>query len=309
MSYTLRVLFSGLCAFVPERSFSTGDPGAVTVLLPNALKPIQLKNKVKKEDENDDGVDILNSHFPLVSFDLADLHPQSSRKPDLRREDSGRGACLLLGEELSFAMRVSEFQNNALTVPQALEGQNSEDSLASMARLDDATPGLFVKRELLDLSKFKTLDLVIARTHLARGSLRVSKKSDKECTFSPPVDGQDSIPQKIATELALDLEGVEGNVSILTRGLGGERSITLSPVRRPDLLEIRIQNIELDDFLGIPGGLRNGDEVSDFEIYYQLMDGEVDPRFPLQPEPDEDDGGSVRNPSLCPPSELARAAA
>jgi hypothetical protein len=317
MSYTFRVLFSGLCAFVPERPFATGDPGAVTVLLPNVLNPRALKNKASNETD----VDVLNPHFPLVSFDLADLHPQSPRKADLRRKDTGRGACLLLGEEFSFILRNAPAAQQAVAAPPAVavasfdpqaDPQNlrDESSLFWLARLGQANPGAIVDRALLDFSKDMNLEKVIARARLTQGALRVSQRSEKDCTFEPAGNGHPDITQRIATELALDFEGVEGNVVIVTRGKA-QRSITLSPVARPDLVEVRIQNIEIDDFLGIPLNLRNKKEVPDFEVFYDLLakpanqGAVVVPRFPKQPDPGDD--VTLQNPSLCPPSELAAA--
>lgn len=313
MAYTLRVLFSGLCAFVPNKPFDQLDdpPTEVTVLLRNLLRPVPLEN-------SPEGV-ALDPHYPLVEFDLADLHPLSPRKPDLRRDDTGRGACLLFGQEISFDLGLPEDEERKLTTPSDPERQpaqgdtrstpNNQDSLYWLAKIKKASPDHFVASRFIDdpLTLEEETE-ILARLKLTHGFLRASKLSDQVCTFEP-ANGNDHYEQQIATELALDIQGVEGPAVIVLRAPdGSERNLMLSPVRRSGLLEIRIQNREIDDLLGIPKALLPPREMSDFQVFYDLVEPAQGAtatvrRFPKQPPPNGNP--SLKNPSLCPPTELA----
>lgn len=313
MSYTFRVLFSGLCAFVPNKPFEQedGPPLEVTVLLQNLLRPASLVG-------SPDG-DALDPHFPSLEFDLADLHPLSPRKPDLRREDNGKGACLLFGEDISFDLALPEGVERKLSIPATKQPETdlkqstpeNQDSLFWLARLEKAAPDQFVDPKLLDGPLLGGEKLVLARLKLDHGFLRVSRLSERVCSFIP-VDGVEPYEQQIATELALDIDGVEGPTSIVLRAPDGlERVLMLSPVRRSRLLEIRIQNREIDDLLGIPRSLLPERELADFQVHYNLVSSadqiqKTRRRFPKQPgQPLSPNGGpSLKNPSLCPPTGL-----
>jgi len=367
MAYTLRVLFSGLCAFVPDKPFDQLDdpPTEVTVLLQNLLRPkpltIPLPSsepepeegleevaittkvaakavkaadkalKVVKEvarsmsammesDDDSDGASFLEPHYPVLEFDLSDLHPQSLRKPDLKREETGKGGCFLFGEEISFDLNLKDGKKRRLRIPddpklhphgqQAEETRFDRESLYWLARLDKASPGNFVEPSLLTAPlTLAGTPKILARLKLTHGFLRVAKLSDRVCEFHPP-NPQRPYRQKIATELALDIEGVKGPVVIVGRGpRGEEKRLTLTPVKSPGLVEIRIQNRELDSLLGIPELLMPPTEKPDFEVFYSLIakDGAAAQnamrRFPKQL--DSDDGGTLRTPSLCPPTALS----
>jgi hypothetical protein len=315
MSYTLRVLFSGLCAFVPNRPFDQLDdpPTQVTVLLPNLLKPEPL-------DTNSPSGTTLDPHYPLLGFDLSDLHPQSQRKPDLSREATGKGACLLYGEEISLELNTPGNGHSKITIPSRPEAQPQanqvkatladQDSLYWLSRLDKATPNHFVNPKLLTIPLSQEDNpTLLARMKLDQGFLRASRLSELVCDFH----GANGYVQQIATELALDITGVEGPSAIILRSADGrERSLTLTPVRRPGLIEIRIANLELDDFLGIPERMFPIRELADYQVFYKLVQaqsGTVAPAlrsFPKQQPVIP--GVNLKNPSLCPPTTLALAA-
>ncbi len=311
MAYTLRVLFSGLCAFVPNKPFdSLEKPTEVVVLLQNLIRPEPLSISTTAEDE----VVVLDPHFPMLEFDLSDLHPQSPRKPDLLA--NGKGACLLYGEELSFDLNLP-VDAEELRVPavwpqagQTLATSDDNESLYWLTRLDKASPGGFVNPNHIDLDQklsFKDGAPILARMKLTQGYLRVSKLSEHVCTFDPQEENDTPYAQQIATELALDIKGVDGPAVIVIRGLDGtERSLTLNPVKRASVVEVRIQNREIDDFMGVPDDLRPVRQVSDYEVFYQLVDQPhqgIRRRFPKQPKVGPD-GQHLKNPSLCPPTGL-----
>jgi hypothetical protein len=314
MSYTLRVLFSGLCVFVPDRPFDDFEqpPTEVKMLLQNLLQPQSLTNAV-------DG-DVLDPHYPMLEFDLSDLHPQSPRKPDLSRQDLGKGACLLIGEELSLDLNLSE--RKGLRCPgrdrqpdanQETATSRDEDSLYWLARIDKASPDTFIDPEVLN--EKLSLDgepTILARLSLQEGFLRVTQRSDKVCEFHPP-DPVNPYRQQIATELALDIQGVEGPVVIVGRRPDGtERRLALTPVKSPGLVEIRVQNREIDGLLGVPSDLMLARELADYEVFYELITPTTlvagqplqrrFPKQPVPPPPPNGGGPSLKNPSLCPPT-------
>jgi hypothetical protein len=188
MSYTFRIRFSGLCVFVPDRPFDdfVEPPREVKVLLQNLLRPQSLSNSV------DGGV--LDPHYPMLEFDLSDLHPQSPRKPDLSRQDLGKGACLLIGEEVSFDLNLSG--RKGLLFPRVDQQPNpdqetatsrDENSLYWLARIDKASPDTFIDPGILNAAlALEGEPSILARLHLQEGSLRVSQRSDKVCEFHPP---------------------------------------------------------------------------------------------------------------------------
>ncbi len=307
MSYTLRVLFSGLCAFVPNRPFDDFDtpPTEVTVLLQNLLNPQSLSTVV------DSGV--LEPHYPMVEFDLCDLHPQSPRRADLERTELGKGACMLIGEEISFDM--NQKVRKGLRLPgrdrqpddrQEQATSRDEDSLRWLARIDKASPAALLDPKVLTQAlSLKEDTAILARLRIDEGFLRVSKRSEKVCEFHP-LDPSNPYRQQIALEMALDFESVEGPVVLVGRDpKGKEQRLVLSPVKSPQLLEIRIQNREIGRLLGVPEELMPVQEVADFEVFYQLLSEDVlvgqVRRFPKQPVPG---GTNVKNPSLCPPTGL-----
>lgn len=366
MAYTLRVLFSGLCAFVPNKPFDQLDdpPTEVTVLLQNLLRPkpltltppsaepepdeefeefsittkvaasaVKATDKALKvvkaaakamsaaieSDDDSDAASFLEPHYPVLEFDLSDLHPQSLRKPDLRREETGKGGCFLFGEEVSFDLNLKNGKKRRLRIPddpkfyphgqQAEETRFDGESLYWLTRMEKASPGNFVEPSLLTAPlSLAGKPKILTRLKLTHGFLRVSKLSDKVCEFHPP-DPQRPYRQKIATELALDIEGVTGPLVIVGRGpRGEEKRLTLTPVKSPGLVEIRIQNRELDSLLGIPELLMPPVEKPDFEVFYSLIakDAAVQNtmrRFPKQQG--DNDGGNLKNPSLCPPTALS----
>ena len=301
MGYKLDIRISGLCALVPDQPFEQGPPGRVLLLLPNVVRARTVT-----------GNRALDSHYPMLEFDLVDLDPTSPRKADISRQESGRGACLLLGESVSFALQTPGLQATAFTLPSVMpaNGQlkaNGADgeSLAWLSRLARAAPGCRVDQGLVDGAFDASIDSrIIARIKLPKGRLRVSDRSPEVCRFDPTVQGDQEYRQQIATELALEIENVEGPIAVLTTNTrtGASRTVMLRPARRREVLEIRLRNSELDDFLGIPDELAPT-EVADFEVYYKLI---VPPANLRQRSPVREiaDGGTLRTPSLCPPTVL-----
>src|SRR5262245_20794527 len=107
MSYKLGIRISGLCALVPDRPFEQGPPSRVLLLMPNLVRARAVgKNKAQ----------VLDSHFPLIEFDMADLDPTSQRKADLSRAETARGACLLLGQTVSFAIQTPGIQSTSFMI-------------------------------------------------------------------------------------------------------------------------------------------------------------------------------------------------
>ena len=111
MSYTFRVIFDGVCGFVPNRPFfspnGTGVWGAngdtvenVDVLLPDL-------SRAEYNTQGAQGLRVFRSpHFALLKFQLPDLHRKTSRRVDLVCRDIGsrdeEGLLFLKREQIRF---------------------------------------------------------------------------------------------------------------------------------------------------------------------------------------------------------------
>jgi len=297
MSYTLNVKFSGLCAFVPDTPFADGAPARAQVFLPNGMKPKPLTFDSK----------ILDPHYPLLEFAQDQLDPNSPRQADLRRAADGRGACVLAGEDVWFDLKLEAQSKAGLTISEKNSDEAApDDSLFWLAKLENASPGVYLDPSLLDGPKLTPDFPIAARVSFDQGLLKVSGRTERDCEFHPSRPGDPQYKQRIATELTLEIGGLSEPPVIVTQKPGQpSRKLMFNPGLSS--YEVRIHNTELDDYLGIPNDMRRVEEVPDFEIYYDLVvgTGTFNRRFPKQPPP-TDPGPSSRNPSLCPPGELRK---
>ena len=97
----LRISFSGLCLFDFNRRLSEETkPTQAQVLLQRLTRARSLSRVVNGQTE------VLDQHFPLLDFNLANWSPASTRMANFHYlpDASGRmtrGACLLNGEDLT----------------------------------------------------------------------------------------------------------------------------------------------------------------------------------------------------------------
>jgi hypothetical protein len=297
MGYTFRIVFSGLCAFVPDRSFDANPgPSSITVLLPNLLTPIPLSNK------------ILTPHYPTLEFDLAQRQPGSTKKVPLVRPDSDtaqgdKGLCFLLGEDLKInaqSQGAAELHLvNGHNGGDATEANNGDrNSVWWMAKLDKAATGAGLARRAMQPPGAPNSSEIISRLQLSRGVLSSWELVSGVCKF----DRHSTYKQQIAREVAWELRGVTGPVEIDFTSFGVNPKtdkLILEPPAGPGGVQVEIRNLEIDAFLFPEYDPQRGTRATDFEVYYRMCSGFSGPNLPAPvlsapPPPD-----SVHE--LCPP--------
>jgi hypothetical protein len=294
MSYTFRIVFAGLCAFVPDRSFDANPgPSSVTVLLPNLLTPFPLSNK------------ILTPHYPTLEFNLAHRQP-GSREPTLVRPNQAlgdKGLCFLLWEEL----KISAQSLGAAAQIHLVNGHNASDATRAtsadehsvwwMAKMDKAAHGAGLVRRDLQPPRTPKRSEIVTRLKLSGGVLSSWELVGDVCTFEP----QSTYKQEIAREIAWELNGITGPVEIACSSFGvnpGTSKLILEPPAGTGV-EIVIRNLEIDAFLFPEYQLERGTRASDFEVYYKLCSGFNGAALPVPVLPTAPPPDSVHE--LCPP--------
>lgn len=295
MDYTFRIVFSGLCAFVPDRSFDANPgPSSITVLLPNLLNPFPLSNK------------ILTPHYPTLAYDLAQRKPESTKEAPLvwkEEKQPDKGLCFLLGEDLKI-----NAQSQGADQLHLVNGHNGGDAIKAngadetsvwwMAKLDKAASGAGLAKLAMQPPRIPNPTDIISRLQLSRGVLSSWELVDGVCKF----DHQSTYEQQIAREVAWELRGVTGPVEIDFTGFGVNPKTTtliLEPPAGSTEVTVEIRNLEIDAFLFPEYDLQRGTRATDFEVYYRMCSGFSGPNLPAPvlsapPLPD-----SVHE--LCPP--------
>ena len=146
---TLRIKLSGLCTFIFDKQLKGQGPAPseATVLLQRLTRARLLSSKLGAKQE------ILDQHFPLLEFDLADYDPASTRLADIHcipgpDGKMTKGTCLLIGEDLTILPDGRRMERDALELmkdppkshPSANLSKQDRDSLWWMATLSDVFP-------------------------------------------------------------------------------------------------------------------------------------------------------------------------
>jgi hypothetical protein len=276
---TLRIKFSGLCTFVFDKQLKRGDgvPSEATVLLQRLTRARQLSSKGGAKPE------ILDQHFPLLEFGLADYDPASTRMADVHRtpDSSGRmtkGTCLLIGEDLAILPDGRKLERHALelsnTPPQDKAVSNlsrrERDSLWWMATLQDAFPTNFVINPSILTTPPASNQPILARVALTEGRLRTLELTEAACTIVPPPDKD--FNQRVATsfEFAIPFSStVTIKTSAIRNGKAAESQLIFKPASGGDL-QIEIMNMEINRLVGLDPA--NGPRAeADFGVYADLL--------------------------------------
>jgi hypothetical protein len=126
VSYTFRVIFEGVCGYVPDKRFFQPDPDhtgfwkrrpprdpirSLAVLLPDLRRPTAPKTK----DDILRFPKFREPHFPLLKFRLADLREGTTRRVDLVCRDISQkeedGLLFLRREQVRFHMSAENKQH------------------------------------------------------------------------------------------------------------------------------------------------------------------------------------------------------
>src|SRR5436309_15480375 len=205
---TLRITFSGLCTFVFDQRLKDPKgpkPSEATVLLQRLTRARLLSNLATTKPE------ILDQHFPLLEFNLADYDSASSRLADIHcsPDASGKmtkGTCLLNGEDLTILLDDRKMERNALELSRDKPsnenspnlGKQERDSLWWMATLDDVFPAKPNINPIVLNTPPGSNQPILARLLLTEGRLRTLELTDFPCTIVPP-PGASKFNQRVAT--------------------------------------------------------------------------------------------------------------
>ncbi|HEV2851557.1 MAG TPA: hypothetical protein VHC97_02020 [Thermoanaerobaculia bacterium] len=276
---TLRLSFSGLCTFVFDPPLG-GDGSArreATVLLQRLTRARALANQVNLQPE------VIDQHFPLLEFNLADLQPESTRRADFHcfPDAAGRmtrGVCLLNGEDLTIGAEGRELAGGLSFSRQAPKDlanpQLSEEEQASlfwMVTLEDAVPGNAALNPKLLGTDPGSNQPILARVKLTEGRLRTRELTDSPYTVAGS-KGSSSLNRRVATAFELEVDcGSKVRIRMVSHRNGSktERALVLAAAGGGDV-EVGIANMEIDRYVGLDAAA--GPRVeADFEVYSDLL--------------------------------------
>ncbi len=306
---TLRVKFSGLCTFIFNKPLKDKDgkpsdpkPTEATVLLQRLTRARLLSNTASVTSE------VLDQHFPLLEFSLADYDPASTRRANVHciPDSDGKmtkGACLLIGEDLSFVADGQPMERHALElsnqapVDPASPNLNKleRDSLWWMATLGEIfSDSPDINPAILNTPPGSNQP-ILARVQMTEGRLRSLELTDFPCTIVPP--GKSKFYQRIATSFEFTVP-FSSSVAIRTvanrngRTTSGE--LILRPANGGDL-QIEITNMEINRLLGMDAA--SGPQAeADFGVYADLLHKPIEGAVPFLRQV------SVGDPSAAPSS-------
>jgi hypothetical protein len=254
----LRVSFSGLCLFVFNPPLS-GDvkPTKANVLLQRLTRAQPLSQTTNAQPE------VLDQHFPLLEFNLADWSPSSTRKADFHclPDAAGRmtkGVCLLNGEDVTIhpdgdpepqepSLQLSRSQPRNSVDPQS---PRDLDTLWWMATLDEVFPDNPLDSRIRDTAPGSNQP-ILARVLLNQGYLKTRELTNSPCTIvgAEPSD----FNRRVATSFELEIgcrEMVEIRMTAVRNGKRTMSKLVLYAKDGADL-EIGISNMEIDSFIGM----------------------------------------------------------
>jgi hypothetical protein len=273
----LRISFSGLCLFDFNRRLSEETkPTQAQVLLQRLTRARSLSRMVNGQAE------VLDQHFPLLDFSLANWSPASTRMADFHylpdaRGRMTRGACLLNGEDLTIhpdgnpeptspALQLSRSAPQDPVNPQSPEDL---ETLWWMATLDQVYPNNPLDPRIRETAPASN-QAVLARVTLSQGSLKTKELSNSPCTVVGP--GPSPFNRRVATGFELEIgcrEMVEIRMTAMRNGRTTTSKLVLDVKDGADL-EIGIANMEIDRYIGMDpaDGPRS---QGDFEIYTSFL--------------------------------------
>lgn len=116
MSYTFRVIFDGVCAWVPDHPFFPDEKSGTSQVHPGTLCANEVDvllpdlSRAELNTQPAEGLRVFRSpHFALLKFDLPDLHRKTTRRVDLVTRDistqNEEGLLFLKREQIRFRLK------------------------------------------------------------------------------------------------------------------------------------------------------------------------------------------------------------
>ncbi|HEY0514007.1 MAG TPA: hypothetical protein VGH73_19015 [Thermoanaerobaculia bacterium] len=283
---TLHIKFSGLCNFVFDRRLKPGQgangdalpPSEAVVLLQRLTRARPISNLATTTKQ-----EILDQHFPLLEFSLADYDPASTRFADVHcsPDASGKmtkGTCLLNGEDLTLLTDGRKMEPNSLELSRDRPAdagspnlsKRERDSLWWMATLEDAFPKDAEINPLVLNTPPGSNQPILARMLLSEGRLRTLELTDFVCTIVPPVSP--NFNQRVATSFEFSIP-FSNSITIQTVANRSGRTTPSELVLRPDGggdIQIEIMNVEINRLVGLDPASGPRAEA-DFGVYADLL--------------------------------------
>lgn len=295
MSYTLRLIFEGVCAFVPDKPFFTnglpGQPTSMSVLIPD-LRRAQVGATKRMRD----------AHFPVLSFELENLvRAKSTRFVDLVfREDLAKnehGLCILRNEVVtvdSIEGRPQNFQF-ASTVPLGQVPANMAElsSVFWLPRIAEIQPGYEKAMRPLNPKRFKLVPPeLIGAVQIDRGFFRClgfnrdDSGDPRIWRFAKDDDGAGVWNRVVGNRFALELFDLTMPVSLLldARTIDPQPTqLTFFPRQNESLVEVEVSNLEPEQIFADSGLHIEASPDPDFEEFYGRISSNRNPTPPVIP--------------------------
>ncbi|HEY0558352.1 MAG TPA: hypothetical protein VGG20_29140 [Thermoanaerobaculia bacterium] len=271
----LHVSFAGLCLFDFDRPLKgSAKPTKAQVLLQRLTRARPLSRVVNALPE------VLDQHFPLLEFNLADWSPSSTRRADFHYQPDAagrmtKGVCLLNGEDLTFLP-----DGNAEPLNPSLQLSNSEplepprsaqdlETLWWMATLDEVFQNNGLDPRIRNTPPGSNQP-ILARVLLNQGYLKTRELTNSPCTVVG--SGPSSFNRRVATSFELQIdcrERVEIQMTAIRNGRKTLSKLILISKDGADI-QIGISNMEIDRFIGMdPADGPRGQ--GDFEVFTNLL--------------------------------------
>jgi hypothetical protein len=314
MPFKFRILFSGICAFVPGQDGSFDQPEhrsgffkSVTVVLPNMRRAKAVE-----------GGNARDSHLARLELDRRQ-NWTGDRDPDLIAPKIGKDVYTLDRERVSFrftgaatpqGIEILNFDSVPPPNPtQPVPGTPEERFFWWVPKMGRVVP----QSERIRGRFLQDADEIIGWVELTQGLFATEPPVSPNVMDFRPINGSSvALRQKIARRIAVEVSEVETVEIVFHQEGGGDRTRSLTEAQ--GTVDIEVMNRELDHLLGDPIGApvpANGQPDVDFTTYFEMASGRQPAAVvPHEPIPQSGVGVapiSLRIGGVCPPAAFSGA--
>jgi hypothetical protein len=299
MPYTLRIIFSGLCAFVAERRLDSTDapPTRATVLFRDLHRGLRL------------GDITVEPHFARIEVPNVNVRAEKSDRSITR--DGLIASSDFAREDLEIILPGAPLRIDAPGGTVSFSTAPDESSIAFMPTIEEVSGrAMRVKSALLG-PLTAAEPLLAGRVVLTRGKLSTSQLQVGTWGILPigtVVSGSPADGRRLARSIALDIPGLTGEVELRFKPFGGGKGSSVvvgPPLDAPNrLVVLNLKNLERPELAPQPQPVTPPARDLDFAIYFDLLEPFTDelPRvIPHLLSPEPRGGGVVTHIGGCTP--------